>query len=184
MKESGANVRQSGVNPCYALHQRNYTFVQRCPVSLFHPFLFMQVFSRSLLLPAFLLCAHCVFGQNPDTTANPIVSSIVLTDGDSVKYFVGKVISVKGKVVRVSEKEGEKGQNAYLEMFRFYPENPFNVPVFPKYRMDFEPPSQFEGKTVLLNGEVNAFSFTDVEGRLKAGVSIILRYREQIKILD
>lgn len=145
----------------------------------------MRILYRQLILSACLLCAHFAFGQKIDTIAawadKPIA---ILTDGDSVKHFVGKRISVIGKVLKVGENEGQSGSNVFLEMFRLHPENPFNVPIFSKYRKSFEPVNQFDGKTVLITGQVNKFDYTDKEGNFKTGISIILRYPEQIKILD
>ena len=132
-----------------------------------------------------LLTAHVAFGQIPDSAqlslSGTFEKPIVVTDGDSVKYFVGKIISIKGPVVQVKKSQGKDGAMCYLDLFKAYPRNSFSVVIYREAMAFFDPLEQYENKLVRIKGKV--YSYND-KSTGNDRYSIKLRKPEQIEILD
>jgi len=141
---------------------------------------FMRIF---LLCSAFLLTAQLVCGQTPDSiqlsTPGSFENPIVLTDCDSVQYFVGQVISIAGPVIKAKKTQGKDGAMGYLDLFKAYPDNPFSVVIYREALAFFDPLEQFEKKNVLIKGKVTTYKDK------RTGTdrySIVLRKPAQIEI--
>ncbi len=137
-----------------------------------------------LFLTAYLLSAQTLFGQNPDSTQQSLIGTfekpILVTEGDSVKNYVGQVISIVGPVVGMKKWEGKDGATAFLDMFKGFPNNPFSIAIARDQLAFFDPIEQFKGKQVRVTGKVN--KFTDKKtGRER--YSIFLKKPGQIEIL-
>jgi hypothetical protein len=136
------------------------------------------------LCSVLLLATRAVFSQIPDSTQLSVVGtfekSIVVTDGDSVKYFVGKIISIKGPVMQVKKSQGKDGAMAYLDIFKAYPNNSFSVVIYREALAFFDPLEQYEKKSVRIKGKV--YSYKD-KSTGSDRYSIALRKPEQIEIL-
>ena len=138
----------------------------------------------SLFLAAYLLSAQMLFGQNPDSTQQSLIGTfekpILVTEGDSVKNYVGQVISIVGPVVSMKKWEGADGVVTYLDMFQRFPNNPFSIIIYRQHLPFFEPIEQYEGSKVRLTGRVRAFKDKKTG---KDRFSIELKKPEQIEIL-
>lgn len=138
-----------------------------------------------MLCSVFLLTVHVISGQIPDSTQSSVSGTfekpIVLTDGDSVKYFVGKIISIKGPVVNVKKSQGKEGAMGFLDIFKAYPNNSFSVIIHREALAFFDPLEQYEKKTVRIKGKV--YSYKD-KSTGNDRYSIVLRKPEQIEILN
>lgn len=134
---------------------------------------------------AFLLTTYVVGGQNPDSTQQlaaigTFENPIAVSEGDSVKFFVGQVVSIKGLVVNAAKTHGKDGTIGFLNLFKPYPENPFSVVIYRQYLAFFDPLEQFEKKKVRIKGKVNAYKDKNTGNDR---YSIQLRKPEQIEIL-
>ncbi len=140
----------------------------------------MQTALRSLLVAAFMFSAQLLFGQTPDSLAGTFENPIVVAHGDSVKNYMGKVISISGPIVGTKTWQGKEGATAFLDMFKGFPDNPFSIAIARDQLAFFAPVEQFNGEKVRVTGKVN--KFTDKKtGRER--YSIYLKKPEQIEIL-
>ncbi len=144
----------------------------------------MPFFYRTLLPALFVGQAALLSAQPADTTQMASIgfpeTPVTVTDGDSVKYYVGQVIAVTGIVAGINKKEGKDGTIGYLDMFRNYPNNPFSVIIYREYLAFFDPIEQFKAKKVRVTGKVT--SYRDKKNNVDR-YSIALRKPEQIEIL-
>jgi len=138
----------------------------------------------SLFFAAYLLPAQMLFGQNPDSTQQSLIGTfenpISLTEGDSVKNYVGQVISIVGPVVGMKKWEGKDGVVTYLDMFQRFPNNPFSIVIYRQYLAFFEPVEQYLDQKIHLTGRVRTFKDKKTG---KDRFSIELKKPEQIKRL-
>jgi len=134
------------------------------------------------LLLLLVLMVNSITGQTNISVQLPVPDSVfaAISNGDSVKFFVGKIIFITGTVVRVTKKNIESGSVYYLEFFKPWPNNPFSVTIFRDQIAFFEPVEQYENKSVRLTGKVR--SFTDKRSGLER-YSISLRKPNQIVII-
>ena len=133
---------------------------------------------RALFLLFSLLFASNVFAQIPGKSfKNPIVVS----NPDSVQYFEKQYISITGLIVSTKELMREDGVIGYLNMFKTYPDNAFDITIFRKSMAFFAPLDQYQNKRVKITGKVSSFL------QKKTGVrrySIRLSNLKQMKVLD
>ncbi len=133
---------------------------------------------RALFLLFSLLFASNVFAQIPGKSfKNPIVVS----NPDSVQYFEKQYISITGLIVSTKELMREDGVIGYLNMFKTYPDNAFDITIFRKSMAFFAPLDQYQNKRVKITGKVSSFL------QKKTGVrrySIRLSNLKQLKVVD
>lgn len=134
-----------------------------------------------LLFAAFLLPAQMLFGQSPDSTHNLLNNPIIVTDGDSVKNYIDKVISIEGKIANATEKAEKGGIAIYLDMFEAWPKNPFSIKIYPENVPNFEDYKKYDGKKVRIIGRVSSFKDKKFD---VVRFLIPLRKPNQIIILD
>lgn len=105
----------------------------------------------------------------------------MVTNGDSVKYLVGNIISIKGPVINIKKSQGKDGAMGFLDIFKAFPDNPFSVVIYRESLAFFEPLTQYEKKSVRITGKVNAYKDKKTGNNR---YSIVLRKPAQIEILD
>lgn len=132
-----------------------------------------------------LLTTRFVSGQIPDSIQTAALGTferpVFISDGDSVKYFVGKTISIKGPVVHVKKSQGKDGAMGFMDLFKAYPQNAFSVVIYREALAFFDPLEQYEKKWVRIKGKV--YSYKD-KSTGNERYSIVLRKPEQIELLD
>jgi hypothetical protein len=110
----------------------------------------MQTFFLSLLLSL----SAVLSAQTPGSSfKNPIV----VNNPDSIQFFDHQYITITGPIVSTKEFMQADGVIGYLNMFKPYPDNAFDLTIFRKSMAFFTPLEQFQGKTVRITGKVNSF---------------------------
>ena len=138
---------------------------------------------QRLLLPfLFVLIVHAVKGQAdiPLQASRADTLPVYMTAGDSIRFFIGRTISIVGPVINITSQKREDGISYYFDLFKRWPDNPFTVVVFREHVAFFMPVEQYLGKTVRLTGKVRRF--LDKKTGLER-FSIILRKPDQIEII-
>ena len=99
---------------------------------------------KIFLLSAIILFANISFSQ--------VVSA------DSAKYYDGKIITVKGKVMSTFKSQGEK-QKILLNIGKPYPEQPFSVVIFEENfnKFSYRPEEFLKDKDITVKGKVTMF---------------------------
>lgn len=133
---------------------------------------------RSCFTFFFTLFFGCLFAQNAGQSfKNPIVVS----NADSVQYFEGQYISIVGPIIDTKEFMHPQGVIGYLNMFREYPNNPFDITIARKSMGFFIPLDQYKDKHLKLTGKVT--SFVQKQTKQKRYV-IRLTNLKQIEVLN
>ena len=133
---------------------------------------------RALFLFLFLLFTSSIFAQ---ISGKSFKNPIVVSNPDSVQYFEKQYISITGVIVSTKELMREDGVIGYLNMFKTYPDNTFDITIFRKSMAFFAPLDQYQNKRVKITGKVSSFL------QKKTGVrrySIRLSNLKQLKVLD
>ncbi|MCC6280667.1 MAG: hypothetical protein IT262_08710 [Saprospiraceae bacterium] len=133
---------------------------------------------RALFLLVLLLSAGSVFAQMPGKSfKNPIVVS----NPDSIQFFEKQYVSITGPIVSTKELMREDGVIGYLNMFKAYPDNAFDITIFRKSMAFFAPLEQYQGKRLKITGKVSSFL------QKKTGIrrySIRLSNVKQLEVMD
>lgn len=133
---------------------------------------------RALIVFYILLSAGNALAQTPGKSfKNPIVVS----HPDSVQYFEKQYISIIGPIVDTKELMREEGVIGYLNMFKAYPDNAFDITIFRKSMAFFAPLEQYQGKRIKITGKVSSFL------QKKTGVrrySIRLSNLKQLEVIN
>jgi hypothetical protein len=133
---------------------------------------------RVLIILVVLLSAGSAPAQTPGQTfKNPIV----VGDPDSVQYFEKRYICITGPIVSTKEVMREEGVIGYLNMFKAYPDNAFDITIFRKSMAFFAPLEQYQGKRIKITGKVSSFL------QKKTGVrrySIRLSNLKQLEVMN
>lgn len=82
---------------------------------------------------------------------------IVVSNPDSVQYFEKQYITITGPIVSTKELMREDGVIGYLNMFKTYPENAFDITIFRKSMAFFMPLDQYQDKRIKITGKVSSF---------------------------
>ena len=133
-----------------------------------------------IFLPLFcsLLLSAGLSAQVPGSSfKNPIV----VTNPDSVQFFEHQYITITGPVVSTKEFMQADGVIGYLNLFKAYPDNAFDVTIFRKSMGFFTPLTQFEGKRVRITGKVSSFVQKKTGQRR---YSIRLTKPKQVEVLE
>ncbi len=109
---------------------------------------------RTCFTFVFTLVFGCLFAQN---AGQSFKYPIVVNNPDSVQYFEGQYISITGPVVDTKEFMRPEGVIGYLNMFREYPDNLFDITISRKSMGFFIPLDQYKNKQVKLTGKVTSF---------------------------
>jgi hypothetical protein len=143
----------------------------------------MRVYFKFMLLAAWAIQVSALYGQTTGTKQGSTgagESPVFLTEGDSVKNYAGRVISITGPIASIGKFDGKDGVITFLNMFRAYPDNAFSTTIYRQHLPFFEPVEQFKGREVRLTGVVNKYQDKKTgEDRF----SIVLKKPEQIEIL-
>lgn len=138
---------------------------------------------RLWVVAVLALPAHFLFAQTPDASSpaqtGTFENPVIVTDGDSVKNYVGQVITITGLIVNTGKWQGKDGTIGFLNMFEDYPNNPFSITIYRQYLAFFDPIEQFKDKQVRLTGQVNKYQDKKTG---KDKFSIHLKKPEQIEI--
>ena len=106
---------------------------------------------------------------------------IVVSNPDSVQFFEHQYITITGPVVSTKEFMQDDGVIGYLNLFKAYPDNAFDVTIFRKSMGFFTPLEQFQGKRVRITGKVGSF----VQKKTgKRRYSIRLTKPKQVEVLE
>jgi len=133
---------------------------------------------RALIIIIILLSTGSATAQIPGKSfKNPIVVS----DPDSIQYFEKQYISITGPIVSTKSFMRKDGVIGYLNMFKAYPDNAFDITIFRKSMAFFMPLDQYQDKRVKITGKVSSFL------QKKTGTrrySIRLSNLKQIEVVD
>ena len=143
----------------------------------------MRIYVKHLLLAAWVMQVFVLYGQTTATNPGPsgtFENPVLLTEGDSVKNYAGRVVSITGPIASIGKFDGKDGAITFLNMFRAYPNNAFSITIYRQQLPFFEPVEQFKNQTVRLTGLVN--KYPDKKNGADR-FSIILKKPEQIEIL-
>lgn len=106
---------------------------------------------------------------------------IVVSNPDSVQFFEHQYITITGPVVSTKEFMQADGVIGYLNLFKSYPDNAFDITIFRKSMGFFTPLEQFQDKRVRITGKVSSF----VQKKTgKRRYSIRLTKPKQVEILE
>lgn len=86
------------------------------------------------------------------------VSSAQFVSPDSAKYFEGKIITVKGKVMSTFKSQGDKPK-IILNIGKPYPDQPFSVVIFADNfgNFSYSPDEELKDKVIHIKGKVTIF---------------------------
>lgn len=136
---------------------------------------------RHSLLISLIVCAGVYARAQAGLDSIPRITEAV-----SLRPYVGRIVTVVGKIVRVSYKDQVKGKPTFLEMHTSFPGTPFALTIFEDDRKagDFPPLKEtYEGKTVAVTGTVNEHdSAPDHTGQKVRRTGIKIKSAEQIKV--
>ena len=133
---------------------------------------------RALFLLVLLLSAGSVFAQMPGKSFK---KPIVVSNPDSIQFFEKQYVSITGPIVSTKELMREDGVIGYLNMFKAYPDNAFDITIFRKSMAFFAPLEQYQGKRLKITGKVSSFL------QKKTGIrrySIRLSNVKQLEVMD
>ncbi len=106
---------------------------------------------------------------------------IVVSNPDSVQFFEHQYITITGPVVSTKEFMQDDGVIGYLNLFKAYPENAFDITIFRKSMGFYTPLEQFQGKRVPITGKGGSF----VQKKTgKRRYSIRLTNPRQVEVLE
>ena len=133
---------------------------------------------RALFLLIALFFAGSAAAQIPGKSfKNPIV----VNNPDSVQYFEKQYITITGPIVSATSFMSKDGVIGYLNMFKAYPDNAFDITIFRKSMAFFAPLEQYEHKRIKITGKVGSFL------QKKTGVrryNIRLTNLKQLEVVD
>lgn len=109
---------------------------------------------RTLFLLLLILSGSGLWAQKP---GNSFKNPIIISHPDSVQYYEDQYISITGPVVSTKELMRPEGVIGYLNMFKPYPDNAFDITIFRKSMAFFAPLEQYEGKKIKITGKVTSF---------------------------
>jgi hypothetical protein len=104
-----------------------------------------------------------------------------LTTPQDVPNKIGQMVKVKCRIERVSQKEGKKGLNTFLDQNKNWKENPFAIIVFSDKMESFPNlKDTYEGKTVVVSGIVTAYK----KPNNTTQIQLVLNHPEQIQLAE
>ena len=109
---------------------------------------------RTLFLLLLILSGSGLWAQKP---GNSFKNPIIISHPDSVQYYEDQYISITGPVVFTKKLMRPEGVIGYLNMFKPYPDNAFDITIFRKSMAFFAPLEQYEGKKIKITGKVTSF---------------------------
>ncbi len=133
---------------------------------------------RALIILITLLSTGNAMTQVPGQSFK---NSVIVSNPDSVQYFEKQYISITGPIISTSELIRPEGVIGYLNMFKAYPDNAFDITIFRKSMAFFMPLDQYQGKRIKITGKVSSFL------QKKTGTrrySIRLSNLKQIEVLN
>ena len=93
----------------------------------------------------------------------PVLQTVLLAQERispaEAKKYVGKFVTVCGKVVSAAYATNAAGRPTFINLERPYPNQPFNVVIWGAERGNFSPPPEkaYDGKKICVSGEVLVF---------------------------